>query len=182
MWSAINAISGGLFCDRVGRRPLFLISTAGMLVFFILQTVCSAQFALHGNKAAGNAVIAFLCECNILSTPVPDTDKFAFLLKSCTVLSTPSRTPPSSRHTHWRFCRSTSALRVTPFLPSQFRPRSYSTNILTRSHLPPCNGSTTSCTACGSPLSLCSSGSSWSRQRTGRWKRRLCTFFANYDA
>ena len=26
----------------------------------MLQTVCSAQFALHGNKAAGNAVVAFI--------------------------------------------------------------------------------------------------------------------------
>ncbi|KIP12327.1 hypothetical protein PHLGIDRAFT_504566 [Phlebiopsis gigantea 11061_1 CR5-6] len=60
VWSAINAIAGGLYCDRIGRRPLFLISTAGMLVFFVLQTVCSAQFAIHGNKAAGNAVVAFL--------------------------------------------------------------------------------------------------------------------------
>ncbi|KAL5519648.1 hypothetical protein ACEPAH_1331 [Sanghuangporus vaninii] len=60
IWSAITAITGGLLCDKAGRRPLFLASTAGMLVTFILQTVCSAQFALHGNKAAGNAVVAFL--------------------------------------------------------------------------------------------------------------------------
>ena len=33
-----------------------------MLVFFILQTICSAQFAIHGNKGAGNAVVAFLCK------------------------------------------------------------------------------------------------------------------------
>jgi MFS family permease len=56
---------GGLYCDRAGRRPLFIISTAGMLVFFILQTVCSAQFALHHNKAAGNSVVAFLCKLQL---------------------------------------------------------------------------------------------------------------------
>ena len=55
------AVTGGVLCDRVGRRPLFLISTAGMFVFFLLQTVCSSQYALHGNKAAGNAVVAFIC-------------------------------------------------------------------------------------------------------------------------
>ncbi|EJC98582.1 hexose transporter [Fomitiporia mediterranea MF3/22] len=60
IWSAITAITGGLLCDKAGRRPLFLASTAGMLLFFVLQTICSAQFALHGNKAAGNAVVAFL--------------------------------------------------------------------------------------------------------------------------
>lgn len=31
-----------------------------MLVFFTLQTVCSAQYALHGNNAAAHAVIAFI--------------------------------------------------------------------------------------------------------------------------
>ena len=55
------AVLGGLYCERAGRRPLFLVSTAGMLLFFTLQTVCSSQYALHGNKNAGNAVVAFIC-------------------------------------------------------------------------------------------------------------------------
>lgn len=65
LWSLILAVGGGMLCDRVGRRPLFIISTSGMLLFFTLQTVCSAQYALHGNKAAGNAVVAFICKCYI---------------------------------------------------------------------------------------------------------------------
>ncbi|KLO08006.1 hexose transporter [Schizopora paradoxa] len=60
LWSLLLAVSGGVYCDRVGRRPLFLISTGGMFVFFLLQTVCTSQYALHGNKAAGNAVVAFI--------------------------------------------------------------------------------------------------------------------------
>ncbi|TFK59966.1 hexose transporter [Pluteus cervinus] len=60
LWSLILAVGGGLLCDRLGRRTLFITSTAGMLVFFLLQTVCSSQYALHGNKAAGNAVVAFI--------------------------------------------------------------------------------------------------------------------------
>lgn len=66
LWSLILAVGGGLLCDRLGRRTLFLTSTAGMLLFFLLQTVCSSQYALHGNKAAGNAVVAFICEYQIL--------------------------------------------------------------------------------------------------------------------
>ncbi|TCD62432.1 hypothetical protein EIP91_006893 [Steccherinum ochraceum] len=60
LWSLILAILGGMYCDRFGRRPIFLVSTAGMLVFFTLQTVCTSQYALHGNKAAGNAVVAMI--------------------------------------------------------------------------------------------------------------------------
>ncbi|THH28083.1 hypothetical protein EUX98_g6106 [Antrodiella citrinella] len=60
MWSLILAVLGGAFCDRFGRRPIFLTSTVGMLVFFTLQTVCTSQYALHGNKAAGNAVVAMI--------------------------------------------------------------------------------------------------------------------------
>ena len=61
MLSLILAVLGGLYCDKVGRRPLFLISTAGMLLFFTLQTICTSQYAIHGNKAAGNSVVAFIC-------------------------------------------------------------------------------------------------------------------------
>jgi len=60
LWSLILAVGGGLYCDRVGRRPLFLISTGGMCIFFLLQTVCSSQYALHGNKAAGDSVVAMI--------------------------------------------------------------------------------------------------------------------------
>lgn len=37
-----------------------MTSAIGMLIFFILQTVCSAQFALNGSDAAAHAVIAFI--------------------------------------------------------------------------------------------------------------------------
>jgi len=60
IFNFIVAMSASLLVERVGRRPLFLISAAGMVVMFMLQTVCSAQFALHGNKTAGNAVVAFI--------------------------------------------------------------------------------------------------------------------------
>ncbi|KAI0044057.1 hexose transporter [Auriscalpium vulgare] len=60
LWSLIMAVLGGAFCDRLGRRTLFLTSTAGMLLFFTLQTIGSSQYALHGNKSAGNAVVAFI--------------------------------------------------------------------------------------------------------------------------
>jgi sugar porter (SP) family MFS transporter len=54
------AIIAGLLCDRVGRRTLFISSNIGMLIFFIMQTVCSARYAVTGSHAAANAVIAFI--------------------------------------------------------------------------------------------------------------------------
>ncbi|KZS92516.1 hexose transporter [Sistotremastrum niveocremeum HHB9708] len=60
MWSLLWAVGGGLFCDRFGRRTLFLCSTAGMLLFFTLQTICSSLYAQHGKKAAGDAVILWI--------------------------------------------------------------------------------------------------------------------------
>ncbi|KZO93447.1 general substrate transporter [Calocera viscosa TUFC12733] len=46
--------------DKAGRRVLFLTSSGGMLIFFSLLTVCSARYAITGNSAAGDAVIAFI--------------------------------------------------------------------------------------------------------------------------
>jgi MFS family permease len=68
-----TAIFGALTVDRIGRRPLFLISTAGMTVCFAIWTACSAiyhksaeevdpttKLPIHPNKSAGNAVLAMI--------------------------------------------------------------------------------------------------------------------------
>lgn len=73
----IVGLSCATLVDRVGRRPLFIVATAGtriitqntatrinmdigMGVSFTLWTVCSALYDLHGNLAAGKAVVFFI--------------------------------------------------------------------------------------------------------------------------
>ncbi|KAK2767562.1 hypothetical protein FQN54_003720 [Arachnomyces sp. PD_36] len=56
----IVALGMCFFVDKIGRRKLFLISTAGMLVAFIVWTICSAQNDITGSVAAGRAVIAMI--------------------------------------------------------------------------------------------------------------------------
>lgn len=46
--------------DKLGRRPLFLTATAGMLGSFIIWTVCASIVAKESNTQAGNAEIAFI--------------------------------------------------------------------------------------------------------------------------
>ena len=58
--NCIVAVGQCFFVDRIGRRTLFLVSTSGMLICFIIWTICSAEFTLHGSSASGNAVIAFI--------------------------------------------------------------------------------------------------------------------------
>ncbi|KAJ9110855.1 hypothetical protein QFC19_001364 [Naganishia cerealis] len=67
-----TAIFGALTVDKIGRRPLFLISTTGMCICFSIWTACSAIYTksaaevdandnpLHPNKAAGRAVLAMI--------------------------------------------------------------------------------------------------------------------------
>ncbi|KAF9811533.1 hypothetical protein IEO21_06537 [Rhodonia placenta] len=60
IWNLIISVSASFLVDRIGRRPLFLWATGGSLVFFTLQTICSAQYALHQQPAAAHSVIAFI--------------------------------------------------------------------------------------------------------------------------
>lgn len=60
IWNLIAAVTAALLVDKVGRRPLWLWSTAGMLLFFTLQTICTAVYAEHNISSAGTASIAMI--------------------------------------------------------------------------------------------------------------------------
>jgi sugar porter (SP) family MFS transporter len=60
IWNLFWALGASFMVERIGRRILFLTSCAGMMVCFIMQTVCSAVFAQKQNDSAAHAVIAFI--------------------------------------------------------------------------------------------------------------------------
>ncbi|RDX40533.1 general substrate transporter [Lentinus brumalis] len=60
IWSLAFGMSASFLVERIGRRPLFISSCAGMLVFFTMLTVCSAVYAENQSQAAAHAVIAFI--------------------------------------------------------------------------------------------------------------------------
>lgn len=60
MWNYPWAIAGALSANKLGRRPLFFISTGCMLVCYIVITALSATYANGGNQAVGYATVAFL--------------------------------------------------------------------------------------------------------------------------
>jgi sugar porter (SP) family MFS transporter len=60
IWNLCVALYAASLCDKAGRRILFLTSNVGMLIFFVMQTITSAEYALHGSSSAAHAVIAFI--------------------------------------------------------------------------------------------------------------------------
>jgi MFS family permease len=59
-WNLSWAVTGALLAERVGRRILFISSCVCMLLFFTLQTVCSARYAITQGDSAARSVIAFI--------------------------------------------------------------------------------------------------------------------------
>uniref|UniRef100_A0A0D2XFK4 Uncharacterized protein n=1 Tax=Fusarium oxysporum (strain Fo5176) TaxID=660025 RepID=A0A0D2XFK4_FUSOF len=60
IWNWALALTSACFVDRVGRRPLFRISTVGMLLVFTGWTIASERFAATEAKSAGVAVMALI--------------------------------------------------------------------------------------------------------------------------
>ncbi|KAG9238026.1 putative lactose permease [Amylocarpus encephaloides] len=55
-----TALTMCFFVDKLGRRPLFLFATGGMLAAFCAWTVCAAQFVKTSVAGAGKAEIFFI--------------------------------------------------------------------------------------------------------------------------
>lgn len=60
VWNLFWAVLASFLVNRIGRRFLFITSCAGMLLFFTMQTICSARFAIAGDPASAHAVIVFI--------------------------------------------------------------------------------------------------------------------------
>ncbi|PLB44510.1 general substrate transporter [Aspergillus steynii IBT 23096] len=60
VFNFIAALGAALFVDYLGRRTLFLWSAVGMLLSFIIWTICSALFDQTQNPALGHTVIGFV--------------------------------------------------------------------------------------------------------------------------
>ncbi len=60
VWNLCWALFASLLVDKSGRRRLFLTSSTGMLIFFALQTACSATFSETHSHTAARLDIAFI--------------------------------------------------------------------------------------------------------------------------
>lgn len=60
VWNLFLAYAGSVNAERAGRRKLFLASTIGMLVSYIVITGLSGSFAQSQSSSVGLAVVPFL--------------------------------------------------------------------------------------------------------------------------
>ncbi|KAF6837133.1 sugar transporter [Colletotrichum plurivorum] len=60
VWNLILAVSAAVSVDRLGRRPLFLVSCGGMLASYAVISGLSGAFDTSGKASIGLAVVPFL--------------------------------------------------------------------------------------------------------------------------
>jgi sugar porter (SP) family MFS transporter len=60
IWNCLVATTMCFFVDRFGRRPLFLVSTAGMCMCFVIWTILSERFEATHVKGNGSGVVAMI--------------------------------------------------------------------------------------------------------------------------
>jgi sugar porter (SP) family MFS transporter len=57
--SLIVSCTCAMLCDRVGRRPLFLAATTGMLLFFMCLTIIGSQYTRNPSNGLGIVFVVF---------------------------------------------------------------------------------------------------------------------------
>lgn len=60
VWNLLCSLLGAMLAERLGRRPLWLLSFAGMIAANVPLTVASARYAAKGSQGAARAVVVFL--------------------------------------------------------------------------------------------------------------------------
>ncbi|KAM0425278.1 hypothetical protein ACHAPT_009596 [Fusarium lateritium] len=60
LFNFIAAIIAAFLVDRLGRRTLWNWSGIGMLISFVIWTICSARFTIENSSGLGVAVIVFI--------------------------------------------------------------------------------------------------------------------------
>jgi MFS family permease len=61
IFNMVIAVTAAMLCDKIGRRTLFLWSNTGMLISFIIWTICAAiNHQNPENTAAGRAILGII--------------------------------------------------------------------------------------------------------------------------
>ena len=58
--NVIMTIPAILYVDKWGRRPIYLVSTAGTLITYVIWTACSAKYADTNETSYGSGVLAMI--------------------------------------------------------------------------------------------------------------------------